>query len=145
MDNDNGSTNVEITKIAPLREVDKDTQLVTYVKSGTPKTKNGIVFDVPSTDEESKDRYNCDLAYLIRAGVRNLSHHVIYEGTHEEMQAAADAYKVGTRGTGVGRKTIKKVEAERDAALAIALKMGEESGLDADQIRAMVEEYNSAE
>lgn len=138
------TTKKEITKIEPVRDFDVDTELVTYVKAdGIDDTKNGIIFLIPSSDEEAQERYNCSMAFLVRAGVRNLSHHITYEGNHDAMQTAADVYKVGTRGTGAGRKTIKKVEKERDAALAVAMRMGEQNGMDEDAIKAMVEEYNA--
>lgn len=133
----------EIIKNTPVVPYDEDTQLVTYVKAEVDGEKNGIVFDVPNTDEEAQERYNCSLAFLTRQGVRNLSHHVTYDGSHEAMQAAADAYKCGQRGTGAGRKTIKKVESERDAALAIALKVGEDNGMTEEAIKAMVAEYQA--
>lgn len=136
---DSNGDKVEITKNAPIVPFDEDSQIVTYIGAGENE-KNGIVFDVPTNDDEAQERYNCSMAYLARAGVRNLSHHVTYDGSHEDMQAAADAYKVGSKGTGAGRKTIKKVEAERDALLAVAI---EASGMTADAIRELVSEYQA--
>lgn len=83
-----------------------------------------IYWKVPSSDEESQDRYGCDLIDLVEAGVRQLSTRPDYktvgfeddgslkDGGHEAMQALADGYKPGQRvaATGGVKAKAKKLD-----------------------------------
>lgn len=128
------STKREIVYHAPVVDYNNKTQLTTAIGFGRkPDEKYEIVWDVPATDEECKERYDCELKTLIEAGVRQFSTRPNYQdvgfnedGTlkpdgHEEMQKLADGYKVGQRQVGVSQKAtvqkVKKAEAELDMSL----------------------------
>ena len=97
--------------------------------------KYEIYFLVPITDieeelkalsDECKERYDCDLAEMIRSGVRQLTTRPDYKAVgfnedgslkvdkdgketgHEAMQDLANGYKVGARAVGEGVKTKAK-------------------------------------
>lgn len=127
--NGNGRSKDEINYHAPTREFDNNTSLITNI-GFTAKVleKYQIVWPIPSTDEEAKARYDCSLAKLVEAGVRQLTTRCDYKsvgffnpgeivdgkkltkddpriGTlkpngHEAMQSLADGYTVGARTTG---------------------------------------------
>jgi len=85
------------------------------------KVRYEIVWPVPATDEEAKERYDCSLRDLIEMGIQIISHRPDYGALFEEkpdeysaelhkaLQTLADAYKPGQRVTGKGAQT--KVEA----------------------------------
>lgn len=119
----------EIDYHAPVVEFDNTKTLITNIGfTAKSDEKFQIAWLIPSTDEEAKDRYDCDLAVLIQAGIRQFSTRPDYkevgfeaDGTlkedgHEAMQELADGYKVGARVVGVSQKKIvadvKKAEAD---------------------------------
>jgi len=123
----------EIEIVANPDHVDNypsDSRLVTSVgfRRGTD-VKYEIYFMVPKTDEEAKERYDCDLAYLLTQGVRSISTRPNYQAVgfdkdgnlvpdgHNKMQAAADEYKIGRKGTGV---TVKAKARQMDEIAALA-------------------------
>ena len=81
------------------------------------EVKYEIYWLIPATDEEAKERYDCDLATLVESGVRQLTTRPDYKGVgfteegelkedgHADMQAMADNYKVGARIAGEGVKS----------------------------------------
>lgn len=81
------------------------------------EVKYEIYWLIPATNEEAKERYDCDLTTLVESGVRQLTTRPNYkdvgfeedgelkEGGHGFMQDMADNYKVGARVTGTGVKT----------------------------------------
>ena len=120
----NGS---DVTYIPPVVEVTDDI-MVSYVGATRgAKTKYGIAWLVPSTDDEAKELYNCTLDDLIRFGIRNLTTKPNYQsvgfdengnlvdGGHEAMQKAADEYRVGVRVSGEGVKA-KAARLEQEVA-----------------------------
>lgn len=154
---DNENTKKEITYVDPIIPVNPDTDFVTNVGcSATTSVRYGIVWTVPTTDEEAQARYDCPLATIIRAGIAQFATRVNYksvgfdesgdlvEGGHEAMQALADAYKVGRRTTGGKKLTLKAAKADRDAALAVALSMAQEVGLSEDQVAEMIRKHKEA-
>jgi hypothetical protein len=123
--NGNGSDKREIEYHAPVREFDNKINLVTNVGfTAKSDEKFQILWLIPSTDEESKERYDCSLAVLIQAGVRQFSTRPNYkdagffcdpdkesygdlkENGHQAMQDTADGYKVGARVVGVSQKVL---------------------------------------
>ena len=89
-----------------------------------------IYFLIPETDEECQTRYDCDLAYLLSAGIRQLTTRVDYpsvgfeeetgelkEDGHEAMQTLADGYRVGAKrvGTSVKKKAAKLDSIQKEA------------------------------
>lgn len=84
-------------------------------------TRYEVYLPIVKTDEEAQERYNCDMDYIIAAGIRQLATRVDYktvgfygpddpevkagtiaEGTlkpdgHNAMQAQADDYRVGQK------------------------------------------------
>ena len=129
-ENNNGTEKTrEIDYHAPVVEFDNTKTLITNIGfTAKSDEKFQIAWLIPSTDEEAKDRYDCDLAVLIQAGIRQFSTRPDYkevgfeaDGTlkedgHEAMQELADGYKVGARVVGVSQKKIvadvKKAEAD---------------------------------
>lgn len=119
----------EIEYFAPVRVFDNSKNLITNIGfTAKSDDKFQILFLIPSTDEECQERYDCTLAVLIQAGVRQLSTRPDYKTVgfnddgslkaegHEAMQDLADGYKVGARVVGVSQKILaqkaKKAEAE---------------------------------
>ena len=111
----------EIEHIAGVKPDDGKTYLHTNIGfERASEVKYEIYWLVPSTDEEAKDRYDCDLATLVESGVRQLTTRPDYkgvgftedgelkEGGHEAMQEHADNYKVGARVAGEGVKSKAK-------------------------------------
>lgn len=96
--------------------------------------KYQIAWLIPKTDEEAKTRYDCTLADLVEAGIRQFSTRPNYKDVgfdedgnllpegHSLMQALADTYQVGQRATGGASQKVmaqkaKKAEAELDMTL----------------------------
>lgn len=127
--NENGSGNGEekreIEYHAPVREFDNTKNLVTNVGfTNKSDEKYQILWLIPTSDEEAKERYDCSLAVLIQAGVRQFSTRPNYKDKgffcdpdkdgfgdlkangHEAMQDLADSYKVGARVVGVSQKVL---------------------------------------
>ena len=105
--------------------IPSDKRLVTNIGSHRgAEDRYEIYFLVPQNDEEAQARYDCTLAYLIEAGIRQLTTRVDYpsvgfddngnlkEAGHEAMQVLADGYKVGAKR--VAGVTQKKKAAELD-------------------------------
>lgn len=124
----------EIVYHPPVVDYDNKTQITTAIGYGRkPDEKYEIVWDVPSTDAQCQERYDCDLKTLIEAGVRQFSTRPNYQdvgfetdGTlktdgHLEMQKLADGYKVGQRQVGTSQKAtvqkVKQAEAQLDMSL----------------------------
>lgn len=130
----------EITYEPAIREFDNSRTLITNIGfTAKSDVKYEIIWDIPATDEEAKDRYDCTLQDLVTAGVRQLSTRPDYksvgfdentgelkDGGHEAMQTLADGYKVGQRQVGVSQKAtvakVKKAEADLDMSLDDMLK-----------------------
>lgn len=86
--------------------------------------KYEIYFLIPASDEESKERYDCNLADLVEMGVRQIATRIDYpsvmfdedgdlkDGGHEAGQELADGYKVGAKR--IAGATQKKKAAELD-------------------------------
>lgn len=111
MSETNGKKVYEYVSNPRVDEIPQEQRLVYAV---TGKGENtGKKFEtywlVPETDEEAKERYDIDLAYLIRQGVRSLATRPQYpaEGTPEECQAAADGYIVGRKAPATGGQKAK--------------------------------------
>ena len=112
----------EIEHIAGVKPDDGKPYLHTNIGfDRSSDVKYEIYWLIPATDEEAKDRYDCDLATLVESGVRQLTTRPDYKGVgfteegelkdegHEAMQAMADNYKVGARvaGEGIKSKAVK--------------------------------------
>lgn len=125
-------TKREIVYEPAIREFDNTKNLITNIGfTAKSDVKYEILWPIPETDEEAKDRYDCTLNDLVRAGIRQLSTRPNYklvgfedDGTlkddgHEAMQALADNYKVGQRVVGQSQKaTVQKVKkAESDLGM----------------------------
>lgn len=119
----------EIDYHAPIREFDNTKNIVTNIGfKGNSDEKYQILWPIPESDAECQERYDCKLAVLIQAGVRQFSTRPDYktvgfedngelkDGGHDAMQELADGYKVGARVVGVSQKAmvqkVKKAEAE---------------------------------
>lgn len=126
-DNGKDTEKREIIYIEPVVPFNEASDVITYIGSSpSDDTKYGIVWSVPVTDEEAKDRYDCSLNDLIRAGVRQFTTRPNYktvgfdengtlvDGGHEAMQQLADSYKCGTRRG--PSKSDKKLAAELKSA-----------------------------
>lgn len=126
--------NREIVYEPAVREFDNNSTLITNIGfTAKSDTKYEILWQIPQTDEEAKERYDCELKDLITAGVRQLSTRPDYksvgfneDGTlkedgHQAMQDLADGYKVGQRQVGVSQKAtvqkVKKAEGELGMSL----------------------------
>lgn len=124
----------EIVYEPAVREFDNNSTLITNIGfTAKSDIKYEILWAIPSTDEEAKERYDCELKDLVMAGVRQLSTRPDYkavgfnedgslkEGGHEAMQELADGYKVGQRQVGVSQKAtvqkVKKAEGELGMSL----------------------------
>ena len=124
----------EIEYVPAVREFDNAKTLITSVGfTAGAKVRYEILWPIPSTDEEAQERYDCTLADLITAGVRQYSTRPDYKAVgfdddgnlkpdgHEEMQKLADGYKVGQRQVGTGAKavvkTVKAAEKQLDMSL----------------------------
>ena len=107
----------EIEHIAGVKPDDGKTYLHTNIGfDRASPVKYEIYWLVPTTDEEAKARYDCNLGTLVESGVRQLTTRPDYKGVgfkddgelkengHELMQAMADNYKVGARVAGEGAK-----------------------------------------
>ena len=116
------TTKREIEHVAGIKPDDGKAYLHTNIGfDRAADTKYEIYWLIPTTDEECKYRYDCDLTTLIESGVRQLTTRPDYktvgfdesgelkEGGHEAMQFMADAYKVGARvaGEGIKSKAVK--------------------------------------
>jgi len=123
------TTKKEIEYHAPIREFDNTKTVVTNVGfTAGAEEKYQILWPIPSTDEEAQGRYDCSLATLVEAGIRQLSTRPDYkyvgfdeygtpkDGGHQAMQDLADGYQVGKRAIATGQKVMaekaKKAEAE---------------------------------
>lgn len=108
----------EIEHIAGDKPDDGKTYLHTNIGfERSSEVKYEIYWLIPTTDEEAKNRYDCDLATLVESGIRQLTTRPDYkevgfspEGElkpqgHELMQQHADNYKVGARVAGEGIKS----------------------------------------
>lgn len=124
----------EIVYEPAIREFDNTKNLITNIGfTAKSDVKYEILWLIPETDEECKERYDCELKDLIAAGVRQLSTRPDYksvgfhdtgelkENGHEAMQDLADGYKVGQRQVGVSQKAtvqkVKKAEGELGMSL----------------------------
>ena len=116
------TTKREIEHIAGVKPDDGKAYLHTNIGfDRASDVKYEIYWLIPTTDEEAKDRYDCDLATLIESGIRQLTTRPDYklvgfeengelkDNGHEAMQTMADNYKVGARvaGTGIKTKAVK--------------------------------------
>lgn len=141
----------EISYIPPIGAYDENKTVVTFIGVGRGASiRYGITFPVPSTDEESKKRYNCDLKDLVEKGVKAITTAPAYQSVgfdeegnlvedgHAKMQALADSYKVGIRASGTSKTTLKQVNAQLDATRMVAKSMGEAAGLSEEEVEAMV-------
>lgn len=155
-DNTNGTTNgnsekKEISYIPPINSYDEATTVVTFIGVGRgAAVRYGITFPIPSTNEECKSRYNCELKDLIEKGIRAISTAPAYQGAgfdeegnlvnggHAKMQSLADGYKIGVRTPGAGRTTLKVVNAQLAATRMVAKSVGEAAGLSEEEVEAMV-------
>lgn len=124
----------EIDYHAPTREFDNTKHVVTNIGfTAKSDEKYQIIWLVPTTDEECKERYDSPLSALIEAGVRQLSTRPDYKtvgfnenGTlkpegHEAMQTLADGYEIGKRTVGTGQKVMaqKAKKAEEETGMTI--------------------------
>jgi len=124
----------EIDYHAPVREFDNSKNLMTNIGfTAKADEKYQILWLIPSTDAECQERYDCTLAVLIQAGVRQFSTRPDYktvgfeddgtlkDGGHEAMQELADGYKVGARVVGVSQKVLaaKAKKAEETLGMTI--------------------------
>lgn len=124
----------EIVYHPAVRAFDNKTTLITNVGfTAKADERFEILWMVPTTDEEAKDRYSCDLATLITAGIRQFSTRPNYKDVgfeedgelkpngHQAMQDLADGYEVGQRAAGPSQKIMaqkaKKAEAELDMTM----------------------------
>lgn len=111
----------EIEHIAGIKPDDGKTYLHTNIGfARSSDVKYEVYWLIPTSDEESKERYDCNLDTLIESGIRQLTTRPDYkevgfsengelkEGGHEAMQAMADNYKVGARVAGEGVKSKAK-------------------------------------
>lgn len=124
----------EIEYCAPVREFDNKTNLITNIGfTAKSDVKYQILWGVPTTDEECQKRYDCSLAVLIEAGIRQFSTRPNYkdvgfeeDGTlkpegHEAMQVLADGYQVGQRTTGVTLKVMAQKAKAAEAELGMTM------------------------
>jgi len=152
-DNGNGDEKREIDYHAPVREFDNTRHLVTNVGfTAKSDEKFQILWLIPSTDEEAKERYNCSLTVLIQAGVRQFSTRPNYkdigffcdvdkesygelkENGHQLMQDVADKYKVGARLVGASQKVLaEKAKVAED-----------ETGMTIEEMQAKILEMKEA-
>ncbi len=131
----------EISYHAPVREFDNTKNMITRIGfTAKADEKFEILWPIPESDEESQERYDCSLAVLIQAGIRQFSTRPDYKETgfytdpdkenyaqlkpngHEAMQKLADDYKVGARVVGVSQRIIvqKVKEAENELGMSHA-------------------------
>jgi len=110
-----------------IREFDNKTTLV--ARTGSFKgaiNRYEILFTVPATDEEAKERYDCTLADLITMGVQIISHRPDYASLfnkkdeyskelHIELQKLADSCKPGQKRVGKSAQTTAEAAAGRKA------------------------------
>jgi len=117
----------------------------------TAKTteKFEIYWLVPDTDEECKERYDCELKDLITAGVRQLTTRPDYKSVgfeedgalkpngHAEMQKMADGYKVGQRqaATGGQKAKAKKWDTVNSGLTAMGITEEEIDACEGDQLK----------
>ena len=148
---ENDTDKREITYHPAIREFDNTKNLLTNIGfTAKADEKYEILWPIPASDEECMKRYDCSLAVLIQAGVRQFSTRPDYKTVgftddgelkpegHEAMQTLADGYKVGARVVGVSQKKIvadvKAAEADLDMSFdemtATIKKMREEGQLD---------------
>lgn len=124
----------EIEYHAPVREFDNTKNLMTNIGfTAKSDEKYQILWLIPSTDEECQERYDCSLAVLIQAGVRQFSTRPDYktvgfnddgtlkEGGHEAMQDLADGYKVGARVVGVSQKVLAQKAKKAEETLGMSI------------------------
>ena len=124
----NGTTKKEINYFANEKAselIPSDNRLVTNIGAHRgAEDRYEIYFLVPTTDEEAGARYDCNLGYLIEAGVRQIATRVDFPsvgfdedgdlkaGGHAAMQVLADGYRVGAKR--VAGVTVKKKAAKLD-------------------------------
>lgn len=132
-ENETNDEKREIKYHAPVREFDNLKNLITRIGfTAKSDEKFEILWPIPESDEECKERYDCELAVLIQAGVRQFSTRPDYgfvgfdsdgdlkhEG-HEAMQVLADGYKVGARVVGISQKAVvqKVKQAEQELGMS---------------------------
>lgn len=140
---------------APVREFDNTKNLITRIGfTAKADEKFEILWSIPESDEECQERYDCSLAVLIQAGIRQFSTRPDYkdsgfftdpdkanygglkEDGHEAMQTLADGYKVGARVVGVSQKAVVQKVKQAEAELGMShdemvskLKEMQEAGL----------------
>ena len=119
------------------------------------RNKYGIVFAIPTTDEEADERYGKTLKDLVTEGVKKLTTGPNYQGTgfdesgdlvedgHMKMQILADKYKPGTRVAGAAKTTIKAERKKTAVATDLAYKMGENAGLSKEEVDEMIAEASA--
>ena len=118
-ENGNGTDKREIVYHPAIREFDNTKNLITNIGfTAKADEKFEILWPIPESDDECMERYDCKLAVLTQAGVRQFSTRPDYklvgfdddgelkDGGHEAMQELADGYKVGARVVGVSQKKI---------------------------------------
>lgn len=151
---------VEITYVPPVAEMDSDKDWeITYVgASGNSLTKYGVAFEVPTTDEQARERYGVEngLIDLIRMGVKQLTTRPNYqkvgfdldakfettdangtvrldaplvENGHALMQQLADDFRVGRQASG---------DPSQKALMAEVKAISKETGLSPSEILAQV-------
>ena len=129
------TTKREILYHAPVVEFDNKHTLITNIGyTAKADEKYQIAWLVPSTDEEAQTRYECPLADLVEAGIRQLSTRPDYKAVgfdedgnlkpdgHLAMQTLADGYKVGQRavaGASVKVMAQKAKKAEADLGMTL--------------------------
>jgi hypothetical protein len=122
-----------------VREFNNEKNIIYTVSDPRDKSGHGyeVVWPIPETDEECRERYDCELKDLIMQGVRNLATRPMYveqgfikeeDGSftekpdcHQQMQDLADNYQVGRKSQGVSVKAKAK---EYDKAAAKAAEVG---------------------
>ena len=129
------TTKREILYHAPVIEFDNKHTLITNIGyTAKADEKFQIAWPVPTTDEEAQTRYECPLADLVEAGIRQLSTRPDYKAVgfdedgnlkpdgHLAMQTLADGYKVGQRavaGASVKVMAQKAKKAEADLGMTL--------------------------
>lgn len=138
-----------IEHVPAIIEFDNKKSIITnigYTRGAT--TKYEIIFAIPATDAEAQTRYGCDLAYLIAAGIRQLTTRVDYKtvgfnddgtlkpGGHQAMQDLADGYKIGRKAD--------PLKAEEKQALNTMKTVSKELGMSPAELMAKMKELKEA-
>lgn len=131
--------------------------LVTFIGAGRgADNKYGIVFLIPTTDDEATARYNCSLADLIRMGVQKISTSPQYstvmfkdgeliDGGHEAGQALANKYQIGVRGSGGGGVTKAVLAKKAKAAESVATALAAAAGMSLEDVKKMIEDAQAVD